>query len=128
MRSDTITITDLPAAAGDWSTGKLSSRGVRTAGYLWEKGEGKSSSPPSDPRRSLILKLAPFAAHNVFSSCTYTLPPGLTIPSVLASQQPARTMRRQPSALKKPHILWICICALQLYFYTTACFSALYCI
>lgn len=60
MESDPITITELPAVAGDWSTGKLFSRGMRTAGYLLGKGEVKSSSSPfrskkiSDPETSIL--------------------------------------------------------------------------
>lgn len=58
MGSDPITITELSAVAEDWSTGKLFSKGMRTASYLLDKGEGKSSSCPfqfkkiSDPETS----------------------------------------------------------------------------
>lgn len=66
----------LPAMAGDWSTGKIFSRGLMTAGYLSVKEGGESSSSYSNPR-SLILKLVPFAVHEVFS-LLYTSLPGLS--------------------------------------------------
>lgn len=103
------TITKLPTVAGDWSTGKLFSRGMRTDSYLSEKREGNSSSSPfqskiSDPPTSTLC-----SAQNILLTLT-DLTTWANHPFRPAPQQHARTIRRHHSPQRPTHAVNIHLC------------------
>lgn len=128
MGSDPITITKLPAVAGDWSTGKLFSRGTRTAHYLSEKGEGKSSRSPfrskkiADPETSTLCSAQSILLTHIHFTTWANHPfcPGL--PTGCWNNEEAAFSPQPTTHPVNKHLCFIII------FFDTACFNALYCI